>query len=100
MAFGLPWRFNRLLNKFERSSLVPGLAGKGFQHFSFVIDRTPEIVHLAVILHADLVEVPSPVHMSPHPIDTLLGDLGGEHRTKSVPPQPHRLVTNVDAAFS
>ncbi len=31
--------------------------------------------------------------------DTPLSDLGVKHRTKPVPPKPHRLVTNVDAAL-
>ena len=28
-----------------------------------------------------------------------LPDLRGEHRTEPVPPEPHRLVTDVDAAL-
>jgi hypothetical protein len=32
-------------------------------------------------------------------INTPLADLGREHRTKPVPPEPHRLVTDIDAAF-
>jgi HEAT repeat protein len=31
---------------------------------------------------------------------SLLADLGSEHRTKPGPPEPHRLVTNVDDASS
>jgi hypothetical protein len=27
-------------------------------------------------------------------------DLVGEHRTETVPPEPHRLVTNVDATLN
>jgi hypothetical protein len=34
-----------------------------------------------------------------HAIDTLPADLGREYRAEAVPPQPHSLVTNVDAAF-
>jgi hypothetical protein len=64
-----------------------------------MIDGAPQIVHLAVDLHVDLVEVPAPMRMSPHAIDTLLTDLGGEHGAKPVPPEPHRLVTDVDAAL-
>ena len=32
-------------------------------------------------------------------LNSALPDLGGEHRTETVPPEPHRLVTNVDAAL-
>jgi hypothetical protein len=32
-------------------------------------------------------------------MNTPLADLGGEHRTEAVPPEPHSLVANVDAAL-
>lgn len=31
-------------------------------------------------------------------LNALPADLGGKHRTEPVPPEPHRLVTDVDAA--
>ena len=34
-----------------------------------------------------------------HLPDPLPADLGDEHRTKPVPPQPHRLVADVDTAL-
>jgi hypothetical protein len=37
--------------------------------------------------------------MSAHPIDAFLPDLGGEHRAEAVPPEPHRLVADVDPAL-
>jgi hypothetical protein len=46
-----------------------------------------------------LVEMPSPVGEGAHVIDTLPADLGGEHRAEPVPPQPHSLVADVDAAL-
>ncbi|WP_156361586.1 hypothetical protein [Sphingomonas sp. Leaf67] len=33
------------------------------------------------------------------PADPLAADLTGEHWTKPVPPQPHRLMADVDPAF-
>ena len=44
-------------------------------------------------------QAPPPVGVSPHAIDPLLADICGEHRAEPVPPQPHRLVADVDAAL-
>jgi len=35
----------------------------------------------------------------PHPIDPFAADLSGEHWPEPVPPEPHGLITNVDAAL-
>jgi hypothetical protein len=32
-------------------------------------------------------------------VDAPLSDLRGEHRTKPVPPEPNRLVADIDAAL-
>jgi hypothetical protein len=37
--------------------------------------------------------------MRSHVIDPLPSDLSGEHWSKPVPPETHRLVANVDPAF-
>jgi hypothetical protein len=37
--------------------------------------------------------------MAAHPCDTSFANLAGEHRAKSVPPEPDRLVANVDPAL-
>ena len=63
-----------------------------------VIHSPPEVVHLAVDFHENLVEMP-PLTTRPHPLDTAISDLGGEHRTKPVPPEPNRLVADVNAAL-
>jgi hypothetical protein len=34
-----------------------------------------------------------------HMLDALAADIGGEYRAKPVPPRPHGLVTDVDAAL-
>ncbi len=44
-----------------RSLAIPVLAGEDLEHFAFVIHSAPEIVRLAVDLHEDFVEVPSPL---------------------------------------
>ena len=49
-------------------------------------------------LHKDFIQVPAPAAGS-QGVDPLLPDLGGEHRSEPVPPEPHRLVANLDAAL-
>jgi hypothetical protein len=36
------------------------------QHFAFQVDGAPEVIHLAVILYENLVEVPLPLSESVH----------------------------------
>lgn len=67
-----------------------------FQHFPFVINCTPQIVGLAVDLHEDFVQVPFPIGVIPDLLDATFADIGGEYRTKSVPPEPHGFMRNVD----
>jgi hypothetical protein len=56
-------------------------------------------MRVAVDLHEDLVQVPAPLNRSPHPIHPFAPDLGGEHRTEPVPPEPGSFMTQVDAAL-
>jgi hypothetical protein len=78
--------------------LVPGLGDEAFQHLSLVIDGAPQLVPLAVDLHEHLVQVPSPA-AGLHALDPALPDLGCEQRAEAMPPEPHRLVADLDAAF-
>ena len=64
-----------------------------------MVDRAPEIHHLAVELHVHLVEVPAPLAKPTHPRHPLAPDVACQHRTKSVPPVPNGLVAYVDAAL-
>jgi hypothetical protein len=38
--------------------------------------------------------------LSSHPVDALFANLRSEYAIKSVPPLPHGLVADVDAAFN
>src|SRR6056297_446378 len=86
------------LEEFQSCLLVPGLCYEALKHLAFVIDGAPEVVHLAVDLHEHLVEVPSPV-AGLHALDAALADLGSEQRTEAMPPEPHRLVADLDTAL-
>ena len=35
----------------------------------------------------------------PHAVNALPADLGGEHRPEAVPPEPHRLVADINPAL-
>lgn len=64
-----------------------------------MVDRTPQIVRLAIDLYEDLIEVPSPLRILSMPLNALLSDLRGKHWTKTVPPGTHRLVADIDPSF-
>jgi hypothetical protein len=64
-----------------------------------VIDGPPKLVRLAVDLHVHLIEMPPPVAACAHSLHPFASDLGGKHRAEPVPPEPHRLVADVDATF-
>jgi len=53
----------------------------------------------AVDLHEDFVQVPAPVQIGSL-MDAAFPYLRGEHRTEPVPPEPHRLMPDIDAAFT
>jgi hypothetical protein len=89
----------RFLEEFQRRSRVPRLGDVGFQHLALVIDGTPEVVHLAVDLHVDLVEMPPPMREGAHMLTPFPADLASEHRPKPIPPEPHRFAADVDAAL-
>jgi len=64
-----------------------------------MVDSAPEVVALAVDPDEDLVQVPAPMGKGSHRLNPLAADLAGEHRTEPVPPEPHRLMADVDAAL-
>src|SRR5271166_3612064 len=84
------------LEKLQRRSLVPLRRDHRFQYLAFVIDRPPEIAELAVDLHKDLVQMPTPLGEAAHVRYPPLSDLGGEHRAKPVPPKSDSLMADVD----
>ena len=58
----------------------------------------PQIVSFAIDLHKDLVQVPAPARIR-MVLNAPFPDLRGEHRTEPVPPEPYRLVADIDASF-
>jgi hypothetical protein len=87
----------RLLQEPQSRTFVPFLGDIAFKNFTFMIHRAPQIAPLAVDLYKDLVEVLAPVTIARKVNNPTSSNLACEHRAKTVPPKPHRLVADVDA---
>ena len=57
------------------------------------------LAELAVDLPKHLIQMPAPLRIAAHVRDASPADLRGEHRAKPVPPEPDRLMADVDPAF-
>ena len=91
--------FQRLPHEGERRGFIPLFRDVALEDLAFVIDRAPEVDHLAVQLHVHLIEVPAPVAKPAHAVHPTPADLAGEEWAEPVPPQPHRLMAKVKAAL-
>ena len=85
--------------RLKSGGFVTFLRDIGFQYLALVIHSTPQIMPFAVDLHKHLVEVPAPVPKAAHPVDALPADVCCEQWAEPVPPEPHRLVADVDSAL-
>jgi len=65
---------------------------------AFVIHGTPEVVPLTIDFHEHLIQMPAP-STGFHAVDAAFADLGSEHGAEPVPPEPDRLMADVDAAL-
>src|SRR5690606_18312927 len=64
-----------------------------------MIHGTPQIMGLAVDLHIDLIDMPLPMTKATHTANPLPPNISREHRTKPVPPEPNRLMADIDTAL-
>ena len=55
---------------------------------------------LTVNLHKDLAQMPPPVWICLHPARPFSPNLGGKQPAKPVPPEPNRLLADVDPALT
>ena len=90
---------HRFLEEFKRCLAIKRLGDVAFQDLTFVIYSPPKVLRHPVDFQIDLIQVPLPVAMRAHRLSTLLSDLGGEHRTKPVPPVSHHFVADFDATL-
>ena len=91
--------FECLLHEGESGRFVAFPGDEAFQDLALVVHRSPQVMHLAIDLYVHLIEMPLPVSEAPHPGDTLAADVRSKKRTEAVPPQPHRLMAEVNAAL-
>jgi hypothetical protein len=59
-----PWltvAFHRFPLEFQRCFTISPLRNLGFQHFTFVINGPPKVMHLSVDLYENLIQMPLPV---------------------------------------
>ena len=64
-----------------------------------MIDGPPKGAALTVDLDEHFVQMPSRLRPGAQPPCALLAGLVRKHRAKPMPPEPHRLMADVDAAF-
>ena len=95
--FNFAMAFQRLLEKVQRCRFVGGLGNLLSRDLAPATKSAPKVMGLAVNLLEDIVNMPRPVLVAAHAADPLAANVGGEHRAKSIPAQPHRFVTNADA---
>lgn len=63
-----------------------------------MVDSPPQVVPLAIDLHENLVEMPTPAARF-HTLDPAFPDLGGKHRAEAMPPEPDGFVAYVYTAL-
>jgi hypothetical protein len=66
----------------QRCGFVPALGDVALEDLALLVHRSPEVAHLAIDLHVDLVEVPLPMPQAPHPTDPLTADICSKQRTE------------------
>ena len=86
----------RLCHEAQSCGLVAGFGNIAFQHLALVIDGAPQVHHLPVHPHVSFIQMPLTVAEPAHAADPLTTNVGGKQRSKLVPPEPHRLVTQID----
>ena len=64
-----------------------------------MIYGSPQVMCLTVDLHENLVQMPLPIGVCSHPLDTLPSDLESKHRAKSVPPETDRFMADTDPSL-
>ena len=84
------------LQELQRSPAIPPLRRENLQHLAFVIHGAPQVVRLAADPDEHFIQMPSPLVMTSMLLNAPLPELRGEHWTKSVPPESHRLVADID----
>ena len=64
-----------------------------------MINRAPQVMTLTVDTYERLIKVPFPLPGALDPTDPLAANFSSKQRAEPVPPQPNRLLANVDPTF-
>jgi len=64
-----------------------------------MIDRSPEIVPLAVDLHKDLTQMPHPFRVCSQLMYPLSSGLRGKNRREQIHPKSHGSLADIDATL-
>ena len=89
---------HRALQKLKRCLAIPPFRHENFQYFTFVINRPPEVMRLAVDTNENLVQMPAPVGIG-LALNPSFSDLRREYRAEPIPPEPYRLVADINATL-
>ncbi len=90
MASVLAVATERFSQEFQRCGLVTTLHDVAFEHFAFVIHRSPEVVPSAIDLHEHLVGVPVSMPVRARIESTRPRRISA---TKCCPNRPHQILT-------
>ena len=81
----------------EGGPVIATLRRKDLQHLTLVIDSAPWMVRFTVDPHKHLIQVPAPLWKASVTLHSPFPDLGCEDRAEPIPPEPHRLMADIDA---
>ena len=91
--------FHRFPEEFQCGLAIPALSNEAVENLPFMIDSPRKIVLLPIYVHEHFIQVPLPMCPRTHSVHPSPTDFSSKHRTKAVPPEPHRLVADIDATF-
>ena len=84
----------------DQSRILIALPGhEALEKLALLVDRAPQVDHLAVQLHVQLIKVPAPLPEAAHLARSLTSDVACEQRPEPVPPHPYRLIAQIDPAL-
>ena len=89
----------RLLQEGQGGRFIPFLRDVALKDLTFAINGSSQIVPPAVDLYEHLIKVPAPLAIAAHAANALPPNVSRKHWAKSIPPQPHRLMANIDPAL-
>ncbi len=91
--------FHGFSEEFRCGLAIATLYTEAFESLPFTIDCAPKVVLLSIYFHEHFIQMPLPIRMRTKLLNPFSLNIRSEHRTKSIPPEPHRFVADIDATF-